>query len=210
MAKNYYDITLAMAGIIQSARLVQQLAHQGKCDQEAFCTSLISMLQMSAPSTLAVFGGKECKLKVGLETLMNLLNVSINKRSGVELTRYTCSLMLLERKLYINKKSMDALRERLRYLERQLMYFDLDSETIISVLAGIYVDVIRPLGPQIHITGSSLMLQNPHVQSKVRAALLAGIRSAVLWQQVGGSRLQLIFARHRLLRQTQNIIADCQ
>lgn len=29
MAKNYYDITLATAGICQSARLVQQLAHQG-------------------------------------------------------------------------------------------------------------------------------------------------------------------------------------
>ena len=28
MAKNYYDITLALAGICQSARLVQQLAHQ--------------------------------------------------------------------------------------------------------------------------------------------------------------------------------------
>lgn len=29
MAKNYYDITLALAGICQAARLVQQLAHQG-------------------------------------------------------------------------------------------------------------------------------------------------------------------------------------
>ncbi|PLL40327.1 lysogenization regulator HflD, partial [Klebsiella pneumoniae] len=29
MAKNYYDITLALAGVCQAARLVQQLAHQG-------------------------------------------------------------------------------------------------------------------------------------------------------------------------------------
>lgn len=29
MAKNYYDITLALAGICQSARLVQELAHGG-------------------------------------------------------------------------------------------------------------------------------------------------------------------------------------
>lgn len=29
MAKNYYDITLATAGICQSARTVQQLAHRG-------------------------------------------------------------------------------------------------------------------------------------------------------------------------------------
>lgn len=29
MAKNYYDITLALAGICQSARLVQQLLTRG-------------------------------------------------------------------------------------------------------------------------------------------------------------------------------------
>jgi high frequency lysogenization protein len=40
VAKNYYDITLAMAGISQAARLVQQLAHEGQCNREAFQTSL--------------------------------------------------------------------------------------------------------------------------------------------------------------------------
>ncbi|VEA73179.1 High frequency lysogenization protein HflD [Serratia rubidaea] len=49
MAKNYYDITLAMAGISQSARLVQQLAHEGQCDREALHTSLSSLLQMNPP-----------------------------------------------------------------------------------------------------------------------------------------------------------------
>ncbi|VTR41516.1 High frequency lysogenization protein HflD [Serratia fonticola] len=42
-----------------------------------------------------------------------------------------------------------------------------------------------------------------------RATLLAGIRAAVLWQQVGGSRLQLMFSRNRLLKQAQNIVAHC-
>ncbi len=72
MAKNYYDITLAMAGISQAARLVQQLAHEGQCNREAFQTSLKSLLQMDPPSTLAVFGGEERNLMVGLETLMGV------------------------------------------------------------------------------------------------------------------------------------------
>jgi high frequency lysogenization protein len=45
------------------------------------------------------------------------------------------------------------------------------------------------------------------VQSKVRAALLAGIRSAVLWQQVGGGRLQLMFSRQRLLSEAKTILS---
>lgn len=208
MAKNYYDITLAIAGISQSARLVQQLAHQGQCDHKAFYTSLSSLLQMDPPSTLAVFGGEERKLKVGLETLMAVLNVS-NKGAGAELTRYTLSLMVLERKLHANKQATQTLGDRLSQLDRQLANFDLESDTIISTLAGMYVDVVSPLGPRIQVIGLSAILQNPQVQSKVRAVLLAGIRAAVLWQQVGGSRLQLMFSRHRLLKQAQNIIADC-
>ena len=57
MAKNYYDITLALAGICQSARLVQQLAHQGHCDADALHVSLNSIIDMNPSSTLAVFGG---------------------------------------------------------------------------------------------------------------------------------------------------------
>ncbi|WON78498.1 high frequency lysogenization protein HflD [Serratia sp. UGAL515B_01] len=208
MAKNYYDITLAMAGITQAARLVQQLAHDGQLDQEAFHTSLNSLLQMDPASTLAVFGGEERNLKMGLETLLGVLNAN-NKGLAAELTRYTISLMVLERKLNADKSAMNTLGERLNQLERQLVHFELGSETIISSLAGIYVDVVAPLGPRIQVTGSPAILQNPQVQAKVRATLLAGIRAAVLWQQVGGSRLQLMFSRNRLLKQAQNIVAHC-
>lgn len=61
MAKNYYDITLALAGICQSARLVQQLAHQGHCDGDALHVSLNSIIDMNPSSTLAVFGGSEAR-----------------------------------------------------------------------------------------------------------------------------------------------------
>ncbi|WP_201161234.1 DUF489 family protein, partial [Klebsiella grimontii] len=44
MAKNYYDITLALAGVCQAARLVQQLAHQGHCDSDALHVSLNSII----------------------------------------------------------------------------------------------------------------------------------------------------------------------
>jgi high frequency lysogenization protein len=76
-------------------------------------------------------------------------------------------------------------------------------------MAGIYVDVISPLGPRIQVTGSPAVLQSPQVQSKVRASLLAGIRAAVLWHQVGGGRLQLMFSRSRLCAQAKQILAHC-
>ncbi|ANI28861.1 lysogenization regulator [Yersinia entomophaga] len=206
MAKNYYDITLALAGICQSARLVQQLAHEGQCDNEALHTSLNSVLLTNPDSTLAVYGGDEKFLTMGLETLQVVLNAN-RQGPSAELTRYALSLMVLERKLNAHQSAMSTLGERISQLDRQLAHFDLESETMMSALAAIYVDVISPLGPRIQVTGNPAMLQSTLIQAKVRAALLAGIRSAVLWQQVGGSRLQLMFSRNRLFKQAQSILA---
>lgn len=207
MAKNYYEITLALAGVCQAAHVVQQLAQQGHCNNAALNVSLRSLIDLNPGSTLAVFGNDEANLKVGLETLMAVLNSSNRQGASAELTRYTLSMMVLERKLHGNKAAMNTLAQRIGQLDRQLAHYELESDTITSAMAGIYVDVISPLGPRIQVTGSPQVLQNSQVQSKVRAALLAGIRSAVLWQQVGGGRLQLMFARQRLLSEAKTILS---
>ncbi|WP_437889308.1 high frequency lysogenization protein HflD [Phytobacter sp. V91] len=209
MAKNYYDITLALAGICQSARLVQQLAHEGHCDADALHVSLNSVIDLNPDSTLSVFGGSESNLRIGLETLLGVLNASNRQGLSGELTRYTLSLMVLERKLAAQKGAMDTLGDRISGLQRQLDHFDLQSETLLSAMAAIYVDVISPLGPRIQVTGSPDMLQSALIQAKVRASLLAGIRAAVLWHQVGGGRLQLMFSRSRLTTQAKQILAHC-
>lgn len=209
MAKNYCDITLALAGICQSAHLVQQLAHQGQCPPDALKITLNSLLDLNPSSTLAVYGDNEANLQFGLETLIAVLNSNSRQGLGAELTRYTLSMMVLERKLNAAKGAMDTLGNRIAGLQRQLDHFDLQSETLLSAMAGIYVDVISPLGPRIQVTGSPAVLQSPQVQAKVRASLLAGIRAAVLWHQVGGGRLQLMFSRNRLTTQAKQILAHC-
>ncbi|EQB4041707.1 high frequency lysogenization protein HflD [Cronobacter sakazakii] len=209
MAKNFYDITLALAGICQSARLVQALAHEGTCDSEALRVSLNSVIDQNPASTLDVFGGREAGLKIGLETLLGMLNTSSRQGLGAELTRYTLSLMVLERKLAASKGAMNTLGNRIADLSRQLEHFELESDTLMNAMAGIYVDVISPLGPRIQVNGSPNVLQSPQIQAKVRATLLAGIRAAVLWQQVGGGRLQLMFSRNRLTTQAKQILAQC-
>lgn len=209
MAKNYQDITLALAGVCQSAHLVQQLAHHGHCDNAVLEVSLNSLLDMNPRSTLAVFGNDERNLKVGLETLLGILN-SNAKGMGAELSRYAFSLIALERKLNGNPAALNALGDRIGQLSRQLEHFELMSDTIISALASIYVDIISTLGPRIQVTGSPDVLKSTQVQSKVRAALLAGIRATVLWQQVGGGRLQLMFSRGRLVSEAKQILARCQ
>ena len=48
------------------------------------------------------------------------------------------------------------------------------------------------------MTGDPNVLQREENAARVRALLLAGIRSAVLWRQTGGRRWQLIFRRRKV------------
>uniref|UniRef100_A0A3B0LXF0 High frequency lysogenization protein HflD homolog n=1 Tax=Arsenophonus endosymbiont of Trialeurodes vaporariorum TaxID=235567 RepID=A0A3B0LXF0_9GAMM len=208
MSKNFYDITLAFAGICQACRLVQQLAHEGKFDDNTAEVMINSTLNINPTSTLAVYGNSEANLRVGLNTLLAILTASSNTLSSA-LTRYLLSLIGLERRLRKNLSASDELKRRIELLQQQKNHFEPISSGIFNALAGIYVDVISPIGPRIQVTGSPDMLQNSSIQAKVRALLFTGIRSAVLWQQVGGSRLQLMFSRQRLITQAKEILAHC-
>lgn len=204
MAKNYYDITLAFAGINQAARLVQELSQSGSCDSVALQASLNSIVDLNPPSTLSVFGSEE-NLKIGLEVTLGLLNGSAQK-IGTEIMRYCSGIMILERKLSSNPQALDELSNRINQISRQLNHFPIDSDNIIGALSDIYIDIVSPLGTKIQVVGSPDALQRASVQARVRATLLAGVRAAVLWRQVGGSRLQLLFARRYINQEAKQII----
>lgn len=203
MANTLFDRTVAFAGLCQAATLVQQVAQDGRCDQDALETSLRAILATNPNSTAAVFSGEE-NLRVGLECLVKDFD---NSPSGSELTRYLISLMALERKLSARKDSMSQLGDRIQTTDRQLMHFDLHDEQMLSNIASIYLDVVSPLGPRIQVSGTPSVLQQPTNQHKVRALLLSGIRCAVLWRQVGGKRRHLIFGRKQMVEQAKIILA---
>jgi high frequency lysogenization protein len=115
--------------------------------------------------------------------------------------------MALERKLAGRRDAMAQLGDRLQMLERQLDHYELLDEQMISNLASVYLDVISPIGPRIQVTGTPAMLQQTTTQHKVRALLLSGIRSAVLWRQVGGKRRHLVFGRKKMIEQAQILLA---
>ncbi|HGJ5876216.1 MAG TPA: high frequency lysogenization protein HflD [Arsenophonus sp.] len=208
MSKNFYDITLAFAGICQACRLVQQMAHEGKIDDNATEIMINSTLNINPVSTLDVYGNSEANLRIGLNTLLAILTASNNKLT-IDLTRYLLSLIGLERRLRKNPSASNELEHRIELLQQQKNYFEPMSSGIFNALAGIYVDIISPLGPRIQVMGSPDILQNGLIQAKVRALLFTGIRSAVLWQQIGGNRLQLMFSRQHLITQAKEILAHC-
>jgi len=56
------------------------------------------------------------------------------------------------------------------------------------------------------VNGEQGYLATPLIAAKVRAGLLAGVRSAVLWRQLGGNRWQLLFGRRRIAREAGRLL----
>ncbi len=203
MANTLFDRTIAFASICQSVKLVQDVARTGSCDHDAMSASLNSIIVTDPINTLAVFE-KESNLLVGLRVLVKEFD---SNPSNSELTRYIINLLTLERKLTHRRDSLAQLAERIETIKRQNLHFELLDDQMISNLGSVYLDVISPLGPRIQVTGAPNQLQQVQVQHKVRALLLAGIRGAVLWQQVGGKRRHLLFSRKQLIEQAKIILA---
>ncbi|MGF1785580.1 high frequency lysogenization protein HflD [Photobacterium swingsii] len=205
MANSLYDRTIAFAGICQAVKLVQNVARDGTCDSDELAACLNSIIVTDPANTLEIFGD-ESSLRLGLETLTAEID---NTPSGNEITRYLVSVMALERKLSSRRDSMAQLGERIDVLKRQTEHFELLEEQMVSNIASVYLDTISPLGPRIQVTGTPAHLQQNSVQHKVRALLLAAVRSAVLWRQVGGKRRHLIFGRKQMVEQAKILLARC-
>ncbi|BFU60267.1 MULTISPECIES: high frequency lysogenization protein HflD [Rodentibacter] len=200
--KNYHDMTLALAGVCQSVALINQLAMEGDIiHKDAFQTSIQSLLQIQPKDPLDVFNGDARHLKLGLETLIEQLT-SVNDRNIVN---YWTGLLSLENRLQKNAKAKNQLTQRIRHLSEQMEYYDLLAPSMISIIANIYIDLISPLSDKIRIIGVTDYLQQQEVQDKVRACLLAGIRSAVLWRQVGGSKWKILFFRNKIINVAKEI-----
>ncbi|WP_298718172.1 high frequency lysogenization protein HflD [uncultured Oceanisphaera sp.] len=202
MSHSLENQTLAFAGICQAASLVQQVAREGSInDKSLFEATLNSILVTDAEQSVDIYGGHE-KLGLGYQTLIDQLDNNSNRKNA-ELTRYLVGIVALERKLAKRRDLMSMLGERINQVKRQLHHFELLDEQVLANLASVYSDIVSPIGPRIQVAGNPSYLQQPLVQHQIRALLLAGIRSAVLWRQLGGKRRHILFSRKRLVAQAQ-------
>lgn len=196
--------TLALAGMCQALKLLQQVTRSNDVALADLQLCLASIANLSPAEPLDIYGKDIANLRAGYQCLVEQLGD--NQRKDVELTRYVVSVIALERKLTKNRDNLDNLGKRLSRLEQQLQHFAITDENIIANLADIYVECISSLGTRIQVAGQPELLKQPLVQHKVRALLLAAIRAVVLWRQAGGSRLHFIFKRKALLHEAKSVL----
>ena len=205
-ADKHLERVMALSGIYQAATLVQQVAREGNADVAPLETSIESLFRIESATTEAVFGGWD-KLQRGLVTLVRQLD---RKERDLELTRYAVCLLFLERKIVRRKDLMETILQGIDVATAQADYFSSTHENVLAKLADIYRGTVSTLSPRIMVSGTPAYLNNPDNANKIRALLLAGLRATVLWRQLGGNRLQLMFYRGNILRTAAQKLAELE
>jgi high frequency lysogenization protein len=97
-------------------------------------------------------------------------------------------------------------QEQLEEVQREREPWEPTHPEVLSRLGGIYAELVSPLGPRVMVAGNPVYLSQPEVVADVRAALLAALRSAVLWRQLGGSYWDLLVSRRRMVDTAQELL----
>ncbi|WP_041523028.1 high frequency lysogenization protein HflD [Gilvimarinus agarilyticus] len=208
MAKvqNWQDVTLAAAGILQASALVDQLARTGFVPSDAYECSINSLLDLNPPDTLSVYGGRPENLRLGLETLRDLLLSSRQLQNNT--VRYSAGILHLQGRLSKRRDMLGVLSSRLKQASQQALHFGPTHENVIANLADTYSDTLSKFRFRIQVSGDPGYLQQQRVANQIRALLLAAVRSATLWRQLGGTRLHLVLQRKRILAETENLLRN--
>jgi len=197
MEQTLRNQTLAIAGVMHATWLVRQIAREGRIAEDELGAALVPIFELDPSDVDAVYASDTWR-RSAPAILRAQLGMSGQPRD-LETTRYAATLLHLERKLVRRRDMLDALRAGLENSQRQLDHFAITHRSVVGGLSALYSRTISQLRPRVVVQGEASYLEDSQNADRVRALLLAGIRSAVLWRQCGGSRIKLLLRRGRLM-----------
>lgn len=203
--KTVENQTLALAGINQAVYLCKQLATTGSCDQEDLTGTLRSILTLNTDRVIDAYGGSAQNIKRGLRVLKNQLAGNAESRD-LDIARYALALIQLGTNIEHDQKTVEQLR--IGISRAQSLEFDVTDPTMINNFANLYRSSISHLSPRIMVSGDPDYLNDTTIASTIRAALLGGLRSVVLWRQCGGTRPKLLFQRGQHVKAAAEFLTE--
>ncbi len=198
------DQTIALAAVYQAASLAHELANSGEIrDPKGWEASLNSLYKFDAASTEDVFNNDMSGLAMGLNALIKSFNKDAHY---MNIIKYTITLLTLQNKLNTRSQMLDQIGQGLSGSKVLQTSDEPLNDAVITKLANIYSQTISQMQPRVIVAGQPFHLKNPATTEKIRAVLLAGIRAAMLWRQVGGTQLQLLFKRKAYITEAKSLL----
>ena len=198
------DRVLALAGIAQALQQVRRIADTGHSDAAAVRTAMDSVFRIDAASPQAVYGGVDA-VKPGLRLLHNYFR---NQGQDPILPKLALAVLQLERRFISEPDTIERVAQGVaRAASDARRLEDSGHPDVLAAVGGIYADTISHLKPRVMVQGNPHYLGQPGVVAEIRALLLAAVRSAVLWRQLGGGYWDFLFARKAMVEAIDRALA---
>lgn len=186
---------LALAGVLQAADCVVRLARDGRRPGEAARPLFESVFRLDAASPEAVYGSAAA-LRPGLELVA--AHAGGNPGSSAPLARIAFTVLQVERSLAKRSDLLSKLQEVLGLELPDEAHGDVLAPLVCQRLGDLYGQTISTLTPRVMVQGDPDLLSRSDVVASIRALLLAAVRSAVLWRQLGGSQWDFFLRRGQI------------
>lgn len=194
MSSPLSERVLALAGVVQALAQVRRIAETGQSDAAVVQTSLDSVFRIDAESPQEVYGSA-ADVAPGLRLLRDYFN---NEAKDEQLPRLALAVLQLERRFVRETETVSAVSGGIAEIAAQAKSAGSTHPEVLSALGGLYADTISHLRPKVMVQGNPHYLGQPGVVAEIRAVLLAAVRSAVLWRQLGGSFWDLLLSRRAM------------
>lgn len=190
-----HERILALAGLVQALKQVRRIADTGQADASALSTALDSVFRIDADSTESVYGTTG-DLRPGLVLLRDYFG---NRNKDEALPRLALAVMQIERRFVRDAKMARQVRDGIVATAPIAERLGSDHPDVLAALGKLYADTVSNLRPKVMVQGNPHYLGQADIVSEIRALLLAALRSAVLWRQMGGSLFDFLLARRQML-----------
>ncbi len=186
---------LALAGLVQALKQVRRIADTGQADASVLATALDSVFRIDAESPEAVYGSV-ADVRPGLLLLRDYFG-SQNKDEA--LPRLALAVLQLERRFVRDDAMAQKVHEGIVATMPLAGRLGSSHPDVLGALGKLYADTVSHLRPKVMVQGNPHYLGQGDIVSEIRALLLAALRSAVLWRQMGGSLFDFLIARRQML-----------
>lgn len=194
---------LALAGLVQALRQVRQIAESGQADHAVVGTALDSVFRIDAASPEAVYGNA-LALEPGLRLLRDYFG---NQGHDELLPRLSLAVIQLERRFARESDTARKVHDGIVALVPSAERLGNSHPEVLAALGSLYADTVSHLRPRVLVQGNPHYLGQAGVVAEIRAVLLAALRSAVLWRQLGGSLWDFLLRRREMLAAIQSRLA---
>jgi len=186
---------LPLAALLQGLRQIRRIAETGQAEASVLNTLLDSIFAFEAESVAAVYGGLPA-LRPGLLLLRDYLT---SQGKDPQLPKLALSVLQIERR-YAADDEMDEKVHRGILNARHLAerHASASHPEVLVALGGLYAQTISHLRPKVMVQGNPHYLGQAPLVAEIRAILLAALRAAVLWRQLGGSYWDFAFRRRAM------------